>query len=760
MKNTTQCSGFRQTLIALAAVAACASVYAQDSEIKQLTSPESSITLGGGAVTGLRRDRALMGQYNGLRDYNGYFQLDVDINKRDDATGTSMTVKGRNLGLDSRDLSFTHEKQGDWKYGLDYSELVRHDPRTVNTGMTGAGTTTPNVVRLATPGSGADLDFKMKRVGLGLMGEKWITNNLQLEVNFKAEDKSGERRFGRGYACAAYVCTNTGQSATTQTWALLMMAEPIQSTTKQIDAKLNFSADKLNLSVGYYGSFYTNANGNLTATVPNQLNNPTGGLATLSPAVAGGTSLQNVMQMPTALAPDNQAHQFYVAGNYAFTPTTRATFKYAFTHATQDEDFASMGLVTPVSGNPPAGVSSLGGVVDTTLMQLGLTARPLPKLSVVANLRYEDKDDKTPRALYNVQNTAVWYNSLVNSTKLVGKLDGTYRLANDLRATLGLDYSDQDRPVPVSITEEKLAGLGAVRAKNREAGYRLELRRSMSETLTGAVGYSRSNRTGSDWTSLNTGALFQQWGLGYGQTGTASLFIGLNPTNAFPMNMADVRREKVKLSASWTPSEQVEVQFYVENGEETNTTSYSEIAGGRGWRSNGSTIYSVDASYAMSDTWKLNGYISQGDQKRKVTHSVYTADLSTRSDAIGLGVIGQPTGRLELGANLMYLNDDSRYGLAAMPTATGGAPTAANVTQAAIGLPNVKYEITSLNLFAKYALDKNSAIRVNLLHQSIKLDEWSYGYNGVPFVYSDNTTVNMSQVQAVTAIGVAYILKF
>ena len=49
-------------------------------------------------------------------------------------------------------------------------------------------------------------------------------------------------------------------------------------------------------------------------------------LATLNPAVAGGTSLQNVLQLPMALPPDNQAHQFYVSGNYAWTPKTRSTW--------------------------------------------------------------------------------------------------------------------------------------------------------------------------------------------------------------------------------------------------------------------------------------------------------------------------------------------------------------------------------------------------------------------------------------------------
>ena len=779
MKNVKQHSGFRQTLVALAVLAVCAPATAQDSEIARQSRPESSVSVGAGAVGGNQRDRALMGQYNGLRDNNGFIQLDADINKRDDATGISMTVKGRNLGLDNRDLSFTHEKQGDWKYVLDYSELVRHDPRTVNTGMTGAGSTSPTVVRLATPGSGVDLDFKLKRVGLGLAGEKWISPNLQLEVSFQNEDKTGERRFGKGYGCVASVCSAT-QSATNQTWVLLMVPEPLNATTRQLEAKLNYHTQKLNMSAGYYGSFFNSANGSLGTTVPNILNNPLGAATTLSAAAATnlgpGMSLQSVMQLPLALSPDNEAHQFYVMGNYAFAPTTRATFKYAYTRASQNESFASMGLT-----GAPAGVTGLGAAVDSTLVQLGLTARPIPKLSLLANVRYENKDDKTPTALYNVQARAVspattpatyfnqyWHNNHVMSKKVGGKLEASYQLPDKLRATVGLDYSSLERPVPTSIDEEFVAGLGALRAKNEETGYRLELRRSMSETLTGAVGYSNSKRTGSGWTSLSTAANFAAAGLGYGQVGSASQFLALNAGNAFPMNMVDLDREKVRLSANWMPSERVDVQFNVENGADKNANPFNPIALGKGWRESRSTLYSIDASYAVSEKWKVNGYVSQGVQNLLVNHSTgYMADLASTTDAIGFGVTGQPTGRLEVGAQLMYLNDSTKYGLAAAPTTTGTlpnitqvAPSAANLAQVAIGLPNVLFQNTSLNLYARYALDKKSAVRVNLVHQTIKLDEWSWGYDGVPFVYGDNTTVNMNQLQSVTAVGVAYILKF
>lgn len=752
MKTNQQQFGFSKSLLAMAVMAACAPSYAQDAEIARLTQPESSISVGLGNASGDQKDRSLFGQFNGLRENATTLQLDLDINKRDEATGAWFRLNGNNLGLDNRDLSVSYEKQGDWKLGADYSELVHHELRTINSGMLGLGSATPEVVRLAAPGAGADYNLKLKRVGLGLSGEKWLSNNLQFEVAFRNEAKTGARTFGTGYACASYVC-GSGQSATKQIWALLMLPEPVDTNTRQIEAKLNYHDQKWNVSAGYYGSFFDNSNGNISATVPSQLNNPLGVLSTLTTT---GIGLRSVLEMPVALQPDNQAHQLYVSGSYRFTQTTNGNFKVAYTHATQDDNFAANGLT-----NAPAGVAGLNGEVDTTLIQFGVTARPMPKLSLLANLRYEDKKDSTPKALYNVEDTTFWYNYLPSSTKVVGKLEASYQFPADLRGTFGLDYSSYERPVPVSITEEELAGLGAVRAKNQETGYRLELRRSMSETLTGSVGYSNSKRTGGDWTSLSTNAAFVAAGLGYGQTGSASQFIALSAGNAFPMNMVDVDRDKVKLSANWMPSDKIEVQFNVEDGKDKNATAYSPVATQKGWLESSTRQYSLDASFAASDKWKFNGYLSQGTQNQKINHSTgYKADLETRSDGIGFGVVGEISSKLEVGAQVTYLNDATKYGLSAASSVTGAAPSATNLAQAAIGLPDVSYQSTTLNLYGKYALRKNADIRVSLIHQRAELKEWSWSNNGTSFVYQDGTTVGMNPDQSVTFLGVSYIYKF
>lgn len=767
MKTTNMKFGFCQRAVVLAVAAAFAPLgHADENEVAELIQPSSSISVGLGGVSGDNKSRSIFGQYNGMRQESTYGLFDIDIQRREDSTGMWTTVRGSNLGLDTREIGASIGKQGDWKIGVNYNEITHREIRTINTADTGVGTTSPKVVVLATPGSGQDIDLKLKRKGTELNGEKWLLPSLLFEFNFRNEDKDGARFSGKGYDCAAYVC-NLPTGGTTTTFvknAILMQAEPVNTNTKQLDMRLVFSSGKLNVQAGYDGSLFSNSNGSVNMTVPGSLYGGNGTtLNPLYPAVAGGTSLQNVLQLPFALQPDNQAHQFFLAGNYAFTNTTKATFKYAYTHATQNDSFAGMGL----PGAPAGAGGSLDGVVNTNLVQLGLTSRPLPKLSLNANVRYEERNDKTPKALYNIENTVVWYNGDTSNKKLNAKLEASYQLPANFRGTIGVDYKELEREVPTSIAIDNVAGISTLRGKNTETGYRAELSRVMSDTLSGSIAYITSQRRGSDWTSLSTTstALLLNTYCGgvscYGQTLPGSSIIGLSATSIFPLSMADIDRDKWKLSATWNPIESLTLQFIVEDAKDKNVTAIDSVAGGKGFRKNGNVLYSIDAAYTLSEAWQLTAFASQGKQTLDINHSTgYMLAMDNQSDTFGLGVIGKLTPRLEVSANLMYLNDNNHFGLSASPSATGAAPSAANLNQAAIGLPDVLYRQTTLNLAGKYALDKRSHVRLDYVYQEAKLNEWAWGSNGVPFVYADNTTLSLKANQSVSYLGARYYYGF
>jgi hypothetical protein len=49
---------------------------------------------------------------------------------------------------------------------------------------------------------------------------------------------------------------------------------------------------------------------------------------------------------------------------------------------------------------------------------------------------------------------------------------------------------------------------------------------------------------------------------------------------------------------------------------------------------------------------------------------------------------------------------------------------------------------------------------MEIVHDRTKLDEWTWGVNGVPFLYSDNTSVSLKPEQNVTYVSVIYTYRW
>lgn len=729
MNSPKQHFGFNQKLLVIALLTAFGPAHADDDNVAKLIKPDNTVVSAGLAgVSGDRSDRTIYGQYNGWSKHGSGLLLDFSVVQRDDATGTWLNAEGRDLGLDSRELSFSRQKQGAWKYSAEYSELVHYDPRTINTGLQGVGSTTPTVSALTTAGSGTNQNLETKRLGYTLGAEMWIRPNLMFEAGFKAEKKDGARLSGVGAYCSNVISASAGYGCSATAGALLMLPVPVSSTTNQFEAKLNLLGEGYNLTAGYYGSFYNNDYGSMVPAVGTNLWN-LGGTA-LNRATEPGATLVGFLQQPVALAPDNQAHQFYVSGNYVITPTIRSNFNVNYTQATQNESFASMGLT-----GAPAGRSDLGAKVDSTLIQLGLTARPLPKLSMLANWRYEDIRDQTPIAYYNGAGT----NTGSSSETAKGKAEASYQLPQDFRATLGVDYAWVKRQLPIATTVIPATSLTSLREWTQELGYRAELRKSMSDKLDASVAYVHSSRDGSHW--INLGPTSASYPNVYQEIRYADVYA---VNGAFPSTMMDVKRDKVRAMVDWMVMDNLSLQFSLEDGKD-NYDAPSE----KGLQDTGMKAYGIDASWKLSDTLKLTGHANWSKQTLHVSHNAgYIANLDNVSTSMGLGVVGKASSALEAGADLSYLDDSNRYRLGS------GNADAAGV------LPDVSYRMTTLKLYGKYTLDKSADVRVDLVHQNVKFNEWTWGYAGVPFAYSDNTTLTMQPNQNVTYLGVRYVYKF
>lgn len=670
----------RAGLMFLAISAAFPQIASADDQVERLIRPESSVSLRLGIVD---RDNQRFGTYNGLAQSGVNPIGDASIVRRDDDTATWLRIDARDVGLPTQELRVEREKQGDWGYSLDYSQTPRFTPYDVHTGVSGTGTTrqaVPNAAGVRSTAAETEIKTERYKTSLGLY--KALSLNWDFSAKFQSEEKEGNRLFGRG-------------SGTTQEF----LAEPIGSTTRQLDLVLGYTGDKLQLNGGYYGSFFNNRNPSLTVT---------GGAAALATF------------SPIALPPDNLAHQVHIAGGYAFTPTTRGTFKYAYSKNTQTDAFIlPVTRALPVTANTltnDSGRSDLGGRVDTTLFQLGLTSRPLSKLSLLANLRYEDRDDKTTVAKYITSSASSdGYNEPRSLKTVSGKLEGTYQLPVGVRATGGVDYENKERG---------LAGIRVVgyREKTEETSWRFELRRALFDAVSGSVALVHADRNGSSYRTNS----------------------GLNLVQ--PIYIADRDRNKLKASVDWSPLEALSLQFMFEDARD-------RYGAGRGSpdvgpRSGDAQLYSVDATYAVSDKWQVTAYASElktrVGQATGTAAGYWTADMTNVGVNYGVGVKGKLSGKLDLGVDLLVAEDLSKYGL-------GGAATS---------LPDIDNVQTTVKLFATYAWDKNTLVRLDYIHDRRKTNDWTWNGVTTPYVYTDGSWLYQDPNQTVNFVGVAVQYSF
>lgn len=681
--NTRIPVGFSLGAIAVAVGTVFGSAWAAETDdLATLTKPESSISFGLGY---LDRDARRFGQYSGLNEQGAYGLLDLDIVNRNDATGTWLKFRGRSLGLESRELRFEHSRQGNWGYFIEYGQTPRFEPYVVNTAVQGIGSNNLAVPAVSTPGMNVDL--KTRRDALGLGFDKIFAGNLSLQVRFRNEEKDGARIFARGTPSV-----------------FQFTPEPINSTTRQLEAILNYTGKQLQLAGGYYGTMYNNK---YTALNITEFGGATG--------LAGFT--------PIGLPPDNHSHQLYLSGGYSFTPTTRGTFKLSYSRLTQDDAF-----VTGVPLAPGIG-TNLGGKIETTFAQVGLTARPLAKLSLRANLRYEDRDDKTPVLTYftPASGTTNGQNEPRSHRTTAGKAEASYSLPMGFRITGGLDYDERRRNSnPIRSV--------SYREKTDETAWRVEVRRSLSETINGAISYVRSDRDGS---SFHNNVL--------ANSATGSNLIA-------PLHLANRERDKWRLMLDWAPVDALSLQFFFDDARDTYG---ARTAQGLGPRSGKAQNYSLDAAYTVSEALKFTAWYSRNDNRAEqatcvnastagvcpgtVGSPLWTAQLRNLGESFGIGVQGKPMARLQLGAELTYSDITDEFRQQAI---TAGATVNS--------LPDILTKNTTLKLFADYAVQKNAGIRLNYIYDRWSSNDWTW----TTWSYADGTRLIQNSPQKVHFIGV------
>lgn len=733
---------FRRRALALATGTACAALALGAGAVRAQDKPEdkpdpvtTEITVEAGAagVSGDSSDRAFWGMYNGMRNQDAYGIANFAYSRRDSSTGTWLDVTGNNLGLQTRDIGLEWTRQGDWRFGAGYGELRVVDPYTVNSGVTGLGGSTPSANYLfGGPGSGGDNELATKRKAFNVLGSKWLDAEFQIEGNVTAEKKTGVQIFGVGAQCPSTVASGCSFTpGVTAGFGTLYMPMPIDYDHTQVEARVNYIGSSLQLSGSYYGSFFGSGYGSLTPGIPATLNNAVG------QGLPAGPGVQGFLGQAVALAPDSQMNYFDLTGSYVYSPAIRANFKVAYSRSTQDQDFASMGL--PVART---GAGSLDGRVDTTLAQLRVVANPIDKLSIVAEYRYTDNDDKTPIVAYNEVGTLVYTNQTTSRDQQSAKLEASYRMPWALTATAGVGYVSIDRSYTGTAS---YTGISALRTGTDETSWWIQLRRSLNESISGSIGYFGSTRDGSDWLVPGSNSI--------GLLPVSDPATQLGPNAIYMPTLADRDRNALRLLVNWMATDALSLQLSADIGRDD-----YDMPSQYALQESNFDSYSLDASYVLTENWSLNAFVSGGKQTINQSRpGGYVLSFEDKPLSFGLGVNGKVGEKFTLGGQLSYTTAEDSYqqGVGASTT-----PANAALLTASGGLPDITYRNFGLKLSGSYAYSERSTIRALAQYSRISYDDWAYNYSGTPYLYSDNTTFYLDPRQAVTYIGLSYVYKW
>lgn len=710
-------------------------VWATEIEnVDEFIKPDSEVSVGLGMWS---KDRLQQGSYDGMRDNNNpHLLLDASVSKRNEETGTWFQLEAYNLGLDNRELRGEWLRQGNIGASIEYNRISRDLPQIFSTTLQGAGTVNQAVASAASAGALAalprqDLTLGTLREQTNLGFYKNFLPGLDLNISFKNEDKTGKRPWGPGHA-------------------VHFVTEPVDSTTRQLEVALSYSTKQFQLHGGYNGSWYNNKNPLLVVNY------------------SGAASITN----PTYLSfpGDNEAHQWFLNGGYNFTPTTRATFKLEHSRAKQNDDlpissiagafttFGTSASTIPFGSMP----TKLDAKVDTTLMQLGLNSRPMKNLSLNANLRYHEVKDKSPIQVFSTRPTSPDY--VRNSYKTItGKLEGTYRFADYYSFTAGYEDKHRDRmhPLLANGTEKTIAT--PLRSEVDERTLRLQLRRSLSDTANGSFSYLRSERGGNSFKPA----------IVTNDTATNGLLDIRNRLN--PLHMAERDRDRFRFAVDWSPTEALSLQLNAEEGRDKyplESTMADRIEKGT------SRLYSVDAAYTASEALKLTAWYAYDQSKAEQSHyrssqaggsspgdpAIKNSDLEDTGNSFGLGLRWEAASKLNVGADLEWARTVSKYAQAIdlLP----GSTIISSPTNFSLGAPNITSKLLRLKFFSTYSLDKTSSLRLDMIHERWRTDDWTWTFaGGLPFVYgasatTDGTTVYTKPRENATFLGARYIYKF
>lgn len=749
MKTTNNAPVFRRNAVALAVGAALTALA-----IPVLAEPMQQVTLYrnadmsrwsdnyvefGGLINGTidlgtPNSTYKFGEFSGLNRDGLYGVLNFNwITRQADDDSMYSQVYGENVGLASKFLLDTGH-QGHWRMTLGADRLTRYETdsaKFVHEGLgtdtltlpTCSGVTFPTTTVASIPSScpkGYDIkqEREIYRLGVsGVIGWGW-----DYKLGFREDRRGGSRLTG------IY-----GNKA-------LIVPYPIDDHTQQVESLLLFASKKGQFQIGYNYSRYVNSFSELNIKDP-------------------FTGTRTDLRM--GLMPSNDQHHVQATGAYNFTKSTRLNTQLSYAVSRQNDPFLpyTTNTTAPTLGAAPMPRSSLEGKVVNTLFDVGLTAKPVAKMNLKLGYQYRNNDNQTPISQYVYASRD---SAQLNDPAILPPTAGALALNSALRAqvrsnaplstrehkgVVDADYEVFARTLLRTMIEyNKVNYELADRTYTNTGKATVELRRPMSDTFLGNLGYVYTQRKGSDY---DKAAFFRS---SYTDPNFQTTFQLDNHPSLRTFMFSDFNENRVRTSGTWTASETVIMQAGVDAyhqryrgpGCDELVDGINSTAGlqasdqlpntclGRSFAEGG--VANLDLQWQLEENLATFAFANFAQTKTQLHGRMwsrlnastpptgaderrdYFDNLTYRDIALGLGVKFQPE-KWDLGAQYVYGRGIGKSEIAVPANSTLTAPTA---------LPETESRLHSVQLYAKWNYSKDVTWRFNYWIERLMTSDWAY----------------------------------
>ena len=612
-------------------------------------------------ATSVSDDATRFGNYTGYDEEGVYGNLDGYGRYTRD--GYRLDYSMEDLGLDSRVFDLAIDSKGLFGVNLGYRELPfrRFDTsRTIFSQAASDQLALPSGwVRAGTTGAMTALDSSLQAVLIGTdrqvvdLGGYWNPRNaFRVFADFRRQSRDGIDITSAGsYTQAAYL----------PRW--------IDYETDQVDAGVQYRTDALSVTLGWYGSFFTNKNPSLTWETPF--------LATPDTA-----------NLRIAREPDNDFQQLSLSAKYLLsTWDTVVAVLVASGRGEQDEPLLPY-TINPSIAAPALPSATLDGQVDTLNYAFTLTSRPLDGLRIKFGYRYDERDNKTPisewsrvivDSIYSGEfenNVPYSYDRMHTTTSV------EYRLRDNLRISGGYEYREVNRDLQEVAEQTTNTGWGQVRWQ--PAAW-LDLRGKGGQSVRSVDRYDETVAV-----SLGQNPLMRKYYLAYRYRDFGELVASISPLES---------------SVSFSGS----VMF----ADDDYKDSLVGLNGSEEFRATADISWALSESATVYVVWGRDAIDAHQTGAEQGGFWDWSAFHEDRFDHTGLGLNFEPAeGKFSL--SIDYSRADGQTSIA-LDSLSGGPSQ----------LPDLESTLDSARVEASYAFSERLSGTFSLRYERFELEDWA-----------------------------------